>query len=548
MGMTLTTLSLYNAERSSIIPVLASTDLLRDQNPPWLTVVPAHEVGEDAFQRLSKMARQLTKGSKTAALLFYYFDDEMFRCSFYQNGKQSASCDNDQSWAKLGKRISECFGDDAPSKAFRYAARCTDLEEQIKLLEDTIGTALFDLQEAEPRIVKKCDATLQEIKARETMLRKRPKRFTLTELPVSDWPEEQKNRLTLLKLLRPQWRQYNLSTLLYQTNMKRYTVPNAKEIMAYPYTVDWNAGLEHILLMNGKTEECWELNSFSGYADGTVWQTKNGGMAILLSRTVYCFDESKSRKEIIKARKYAVICYNRDGSEQWRFEPDLSRHQGIQFIHSSDQGVVTLFASGINAVIQADTRIWQIDGETGKLLRTYSCPYKDEVFHMIHVDALNAFMYRRRSAHELVFLNESLDEVRRIEDYNGDYYFKEEQLCGSILWEGDYQNQRYVTLYDLQNGESRKTPLEIPAFVISVLPDGRILGVNEKQNKLTVFDKEGIVIARCSVPGMISRALIEDDKVYLIEIRGPDTHGFIYDALFDETSTHIWRLDPIAAN
>ena len=102
--------------------------------------------------------------------------------------------------------------------------------------------------------------------------------------------------------------------------------------------------------------------------------------------------------------------------------------------------------------------------------------------------------------------------------------------------------------YDLQNGESRKTPLEIPAFVISVLPDGRILGVNEKQNKLTVFDKEGIVIARCSVPGMISRALIEDDKVYLIEIRGPDTHGFIYDALFDETSTHIWRLDPIAAN
>ena len=105
-----------------------------------------------------------------------------------------------------------------------------------------------------------------------------------------------------------------------------------------------------------------------------------------------------------------------------------------------------------------------------------------------------------------------------------------------------------MSFYDLQSGESRKTTLEIPAYPILVLPDGRILGINEKLNKMTVFDKEGIVVARCSVPGMICRAFLENGNVYLVEVRGPDTHGLVYGALFDETSTHVWRLDPILAD
>lgn len=545
MGMTLTTLSLYNAERSSIMPVLASTDLLRDQNSPWVTIVPSHDSDEDAFQRFSKIARQLTKGSKTAALLFYYFDDDMFRCSFYQNGKKSASCDNNQSWAKLGKRISECFGDNSPSKAFRYAAHCTNLEEQLKLLEETIGAALYDLQEEEPRIVKRSDTTLLEIKAREAMLKKRPNSFMLTELALSDWPNEQKYRQKLLKLLRQQWKEYDLSSLLYVTNMKRYMVPNAKEIIAYPYLADWDKGLYNIFFMNGKTEECWELNSFSGAVHRAVWQTKSGSMVLILVHT----DSSNPEKnEGSRKQAISILCLNRDGSEQWRFEPDLNSHQGIAFIHSSKQGVLTLFAPGINAIIKADTLIWQIDGETGKVLRSFRCPYKDDVHHMIYVDAMNAFLFCCHSAHELVLLSESLDEIRRIKDYNGSSWFEEEQLCGSVLWERGSFNERYVVLFDLQNGGSRSLHLEIPAYLISVLPDGRLLGVNEKQNILTVFDKDGIVVARCSVPGMIVRAFLDDGKVYLVELRGPDTHGLIYGALFDETSTHIWRLDPFSAD
>ena len=100
-------------------------------------------------------------------------------------------------------------------------------------------------------------------------------------------------------------------------------------------------------------------------------------------------------------------------------------------------------------------------------------------------------------------------------------------------------------LYDLRSSEIRKTALEVPANPLSVLPDGRILGVNEKQNALTVFDKEESVAARCTVPGSLRQAYTDNGRVCLAEVRGPDTHGLAYDALFDETSIHVWRLDPV---
>ena len=92
---------------------------------------------------------------------------------------------------------------------------------------------------------------------------------------------------------------------------------------------------------------------------------------------------------------------------------------------------------------------------------------------------------------------------------------------------------------------AQKTPLEIPTWVHAVLPDGRILGMNEKWSALTIFDREGKVVSRCSVPGSMSLVRTEKDRICFAEWRGPDTHGFVYDELFDETTTHVWRLDPV---
>ena len=73
-------------------------------------------------------------------------------------------------------------------------------------------------------------------------------------------------------------------------------------------------------------------------------------------------------------------------------------------------------------------------------------------------------------------------------------------------------------------------------------------GMNEKQSVLTVFDPAGGVVARCTVPGTLSPEVLKGDGVYLAEVRGPNTHGYVYDELFDETSIHIWRLDPVSSD
>ena len=71
--------------------------------------------------------------------------------------------------------------------------------------------------------------------------------------------------------------------------------------------------------------------------------------------------------------------------------------------------------------------------------------------------------------------------------------------------------------------------------------------MNEKQNALSVFDREGIIAARCTVPGTLCRVITENGTVYLIEVRGPDARGYVYDALFDQTTIHVWRLDAVSA-
>ena len=543
MGTTFTTMNVYGAERAAVEALLIGTDQMRGQNAPWLTVVPSHDTEYGNLERLEKVAKKLTKGSCSAvALLFFYFDDDMFRCTLYRNGKKSVSCENGQSWAKLGKALGERFGDDTIPKAFRFASRCSSMEEQIKLLEETVGTTFYELQEGEPRTVTKGDATLRTIKARDAMLKKRPNRYKLTELDEMAWPKELQLRQKLYNALHPQLRRYNLGLFLYQTEMNRYLVPGT-DMVFYPYISDWDTMQIKLFLMNGKTGNSWVIDSFPDGIDRVVWVTKSEGIVMYLKRYLPTIQETS---EGLPEKPFGLLCIDRDGNEQWRFQPELDQDQGPQFVHTSKQGVITLFVSGCNGQKKADSVVYRVDGETGELLYTRTFPYQENVHHMIHVDALDAFLLCRRTTKELVLLDETLKETQTFDGYTGTFFFAENRLYGTILWEENYRNQRHVSFWDLQSGAFRKTALEIPSYVLSVLEDGRILGVNMKQNVLTVFDREGIVVARCTVPGTLCRVISEDGNVYLIEVRGPDTHGYVCDALIDQTSLHVWHLNAVS--
>lgn len=543
MGMTFCTLHLYAVERDTLVKKLAPGDLLREQNAPWLSLVPAYDPEHVETQRLEKLAKALTKGApQAAALLFSYFDDERFLCSFFREGRKQAGCLSQESWAKLGKKLDELFGDTSATKAFRYAARCFDLEEQVRLLEDSVGAALYDFpEEAQPRRVPRSDRTLREIKAREAALRKRPKQFVLTELAREEWPERLRLREALLKLLHPAWRTYQLSTLLYEMDLSLYGVPGAPDLTGYPY-IDFEQHRHGVLFYNSRTGEHWEPKTPPGIPDRAVWQTRQGDVALLYARILS--EQVSGSSWSCSGRCSWVICLGRDGTERWRFEPEMHREQSLEHIHSAEDGVVTLFASGINGGIVAGARIWQIDGETGKLLRTRSIPHGNEVHHLAYSKDLKRFVYCERITKDLVLLNDELEETARWPNYKGGAFFRVENLCGRLLWEQRYYDMRSVYLHDLLDGTVRKVPLEVPVYVRSVLPDGRILGVNEKQSILTVLNGEGIVVSRCTVPGEIRCILPETNGVWIGELRLP-MHDFVTSgALFDKAETHVWRLDP----
>ena len=80
MGMTFATLYLWGIGREALLPRLEPGDLLREQNAPWLGVVPDEEACGD-LGRLEKLGKLLTKeNGSAAALLFYYYDDDWFLC------------------------------------------------------------------------------------------------------------------------------------------------------------------------------------------------------------------------------------------------------------------------------------------------------------------------------------------------------------------------------------------------------------------------------------------------------------------------------------
>lgn len=540
MGTTLMTLSLYGANRSEIEPLLAPSDLVREQNLPWITIVPTIGANDDNVNRLCKLAKKLAKEHGVAALLFLYFDDELFHCDLYSAGKKAASCGSDLTWLKFGKKLNDLFGDDLPSKALRYASHCNCIDEQIKLLEETVGAALYDMQNEQPRIVERGDSALRAIKLREAMLRKRPNKHNLTEMPQRDWPDEMKIRQQLLELLQPQWQRYHLSTLLYTADIKKYLVPEADRIAAYPYS-DIENHKDYLLLYNGNTDDYQDIGPLPDAIQSVVWITKSGNLVVLYAKTIK-EQRGDGSWSCVTWSGY-VSCIGKDGTECWRFEPELSNSQQLYHVHSSSDGIVTLFSPAACSMPDTDALIWQINAETGELLRFRHITANDEANSLIYAESIKSFIYCCRSTSELVVIDSNLDKEYRLAGYVGNYYIENEQIFGDTIW--NCLDSAGICFFNLRNGEALKVNFEIRAYAMAVFSNGLILCTNESEKKLIVFDKSGNVVSRFSFTGIVCRAFSDGNKIFIVEQRGPNTHGLVYDELFNETSTHISELTSV---
>lgn len=535
MGLSTTTLHLYGMEQASLAVLLPPGYLLRENNAPWLDVLPP-SAGVDP--RLEKLAKQATKADESAtALLFDYFDDDMFRCRLYQAGKRTAKCESNGSWAKLGKQLDSLFGDKAASGAFRHASHCTDLEEALRLLEETLGTAVLDVAEEPPRTVTRSGNTLQRIKAREAELRRRPNQCVLSELSPEDWPTDWRAQLELYRRIRPFWRDNQAVDLLFGFGKRRFSVPHCPEYAVHSYTD--RARQERLFCLDLRNGPAAEFPVSGSRPNMPLWITPQRELVCLFSEVI--------REEIGPdewSRSYGndfAACLRPDGSFRWRFAlPDT----GARFEHAdtSAAGIITLYTPGeSHGPNQQDAVIYQIDGQTGAILRTRRISRIEDLQALVRVDACGGFLYIAKRS-EIVLLNDRLKETARWGGYCGDLYLRAEDVVGDVLW-SDYD----LSLYDLRTGERQEVALEVPAYVLALLPDGRLLGVNEKQNRLTVFDPAGRVISRHTAlrPGMFLRVRIDAGRICVLELRAPETGALISEELFEAASLHVWRLDPV---
>ena len=521
MGLTTATLHLLGVPEAELQPQLHSDDLLRTQNAPWLGVTPQDALDE---KRLEKLARKLTKeDDMRAAIVFFWFDDDVFHCDFYRLGRRRASCISAESWAKLGKQLNLLYGEDAPAKAFRYAGRCFDLEEQLALLEETVGTALLDDPEAEPRVVPRSDQTLRAIKAREAALRRRPNQYMLTELARPEWPEAVRAKQQLFDRLRRSQQLDPAHWLLFQIGSETaYVVPGRPHLiwMNRP----WHHKPHSWLQYNGKTDEL-EVRAERGgeLFSSVLWQTSQGDLVCLFHRA----DTRITRGH--------VACLRPDGSEVWRFEPALSAEDQLRAIGVSAPGVITLTTN-------YSAKLWRIDGENGAMLASAVFPKEPQLTFYHAIDGVGVVGMFHQSR-EFLVLDEELHERARYHPPSAMWFFLREQVVGTSSWAYGYHDRQFHTL-DYLTGEETSCHLEVPIYPRCMLPDGRIFGTNKKGSILYVFDAEGVVTAQLHVPGEVRWVWQDGARVCAIELRGVQ-YGPTSAETLDAVSVHVWRLDEI---
>ena len=542
MGTTLTTLHLYGIDRESITSFLAPGDVLRDVNPPWISVVPGNDKDREDPKRLDRTARNLTKSSENGyALLFFYFDEDAFGCKLFKAGKRVAGCESGLSWSKLGKCLDLMFGDNKASKAFRYKTRCYSLDEQVNLLEETLGVALKDFADEEPRCVLRSEKTLQAVKKRVAELRKRLNHCTLSEVPLDDWPDKFRTKQRLYEHLRPQYKWIDPFDLKYSMSTSRHNVPHSDHIAVY-YLRYSNSPDTRYILYDAHTD-CYCEKTLPGVVlDRVLWMTKQGGLVWLVAERLEVETSSTGNRY--------VACYDENQKEIWRFNP-VTNNFGLSYVSTSSDGVITLCEeSRIYGGERFDTFWYQIDGETGKMIRSKRIPIDDEAVTLIkYAKKLDAFVYNgvnRKSEddrHNLVVLDNRFTEKLRC-SLCWEPLTLSTEICDEYLIDVQHSSDSLTSLrrINLVNGNMEIIHSEMPMLTWNALPKGEWLGSTQKSNSIYVFDEQGILISRHSLKGTFWGVTVDEDKVLIWEYRFAKEIPCSEEENLDSLSIHLWEL------
>ena len=515
MGMTFCNLHLYGLDRRSIVGAMGAGDALREINAPWLAVLPPMDEANEGADRLLRLARALTKGRPDAlALHFYCFDDESFHIRVCRDGRCVKTLSDEQPWVFLARLLADLYDDASLDQAFRHKNQCVDLEEKLQLLEETVGEAFYDGPWSELRRVERSTAMRDRLAARAARLRRLRNRFELTPLLVDEWPEYPRACLELASAL-PNTFESNYHSVLGDPFWKRFAVP--RQPWRVVMTV-WNRDKDRLLTLYDAREKRLRRIVTDIKIERTLWVTRQGFPVVIAFGP-----EDAGLKR--------VVCLNDSGEAVWRFEPSLDRFQSLNWTEPTPEGLLTIACYEPKSKAM---RVWQVDGETGRVVRHARLPWKT----LIRMDALGGYAAADASGHRLALLDDGLEsraEWALEAPMRPEYSFP----AGSTVWTR-IMERGALHGFDFAAGEPRAVRPELPVYLESVQPDGTMATTGTGAD-LLLLDAEGRLVSRHRLEGWrIDR--LPDGMPCAVEIVGwPDSAMFTPEVL-DRLALRVWAI------
>lgn len=525
MGMTLYTLAMYWGKEEIIGGKLAPTDEIRRQNQPWLVIVPDGSEKDHGVKRLRQLAKSLsTLDDDTALLLFSYLDDDAFALECYQRGKRTAKLYSDESFRSLGKVMAGVLGDDSLPKRLGMASHCCDLEEKLSLLEESLGVALYAHPEEAERIIPHSTQTYDAIKAREEELRKRPNRYRLEAVQRDAWPAVVQDNLDMLEACLREIPVARINELLFHLSHQGQNIPHHPRQLLCRVSTAWKDGKWEsalLALWDGEKKQLETITTRAFVAQHALWMTQD--------REPVMEQFAENGRGI-----GAIVCLRKDGSIKWRFAPDAS----IRYAVTSPEGIITLFSSDAP---NETTTIWQVDGNTGALLRIV--PWNDDLMGLYYLDDLSVYAAYTgfRGGSRTALLDQDFRLLKEYTVSSPAPDVAHGMRIGTMIYQKDLYKPR-MNRFDLESGEVSFIPLEFDGCLCRVLPDGSMLSCDKP---FCVYDAAGRIVSRHRLKGWLQGFAEERGQVYVVEAQGIPSHDFFTNEMAKQVKVLVWRLGEV---
>lgn len=480
MGLTLTTLLIPGDNPA--LPPLCHGETLRTHCPGWTIVLPGatEDHGYDALQKLARKCQG-------PCLFFHYFDDDFFVLRLHVDGKRKAVLSSDPSIEKSSKAelISPAvFGDDRAAAALKLIGKLSDLEEQLAVLEESLGVSLLEDPEFEPCHVEAGSAAFDAATARLAALKKRKNAYRAVQLHDEEVHDA-------LRTVRP-------SAAFGRPQVHMAALP----------TMD-SAGrpLEGQVQVDVRQAAC---SHPSGDYIGCAFFNQRPIMAVRM---------------------------NHDGELLWAFAPEGANSLLVCPAKDAD----TLLA--LDALAREEGRIWLLDAGDGRVLREETLlSGRNAVPRWIDCLGQYALYWRDGRNQGFDLLDESLTCVNRRELPDIKTAFNNPvTVQGSVFWGQDVFTYQVVS-FDLASGAVERICLEDRAYFTGLGADGLLTGFKTGK-ELMLFDRTGRLISKHPFKELATlwNIPVIDGKMYVVE----EIDGLAKAMTGEPAEKRYWRLDRI---